>query len=506
MSKLKLAFMAVAITATQTAMGGGLLTNTNQSISFLRNPARDGAIATDGVYYNPAGVAFMPEGWHFMFNWQYATQTRTATTTNPLFTLGAKNDGKTTKRYKGDATAPFLPSVQAAWNKGRWSWQFNFAVVGGGGKATFDNGLGSFEGAVADIGQQLGSAMQQLQAAGIAVPAITGYDMDSYMQGHQFYFGFTLGAAYKVTDNLSVYGGLRALYGTASYKAKIDNIRVLSDKVSYNLPDFMETVTDGITSTTAAVVGRYMAAGMTQQEALQQPAVQQLVATGEAMAQRAEQLAPYANGVNLQSDQHGFGIAPIVGVDYKVGNFNFAAKYEFRTRMALKNKSTVKEAMAIEAVNQFQDGTSVREDTPALLTLGAQWSVAPGVRINGGYHHFYDKQSKKYADKQKLLSGGTDEYLGGVEWEPAKKLTVSTGFQITRYGLTDAYMSDLSFVVNSWSFGLGAKYRVSDKVAVEAAYFQTNYGDYDTAVSATGIQNSFTRTNHVAGVGVELTL
>lgn len=498
--------MALAISASQASLAGGLLTNTNQSINFLRNPARDGAIGIDGTYYNPAGVVFMPEGLHLAFSWQYATQTRTPTTTNPLFALGAKNNGQTTKRYKGEATAPFLPSLQAAYNKGKWSLQFNFAVTGGGGKATFDNGLGSFEGAVAGIGKQLGGAMEQLKAAGIAVPGITGYDMDSYMQGKQYYFGFTVGTAYKITDNLSVYGGLRALYGTASYKAKIDNIRVLSGTNAYTLPQFMETVSGGITATTAAVMGKYEGDGMTHELAMQQPAVQQLVATGEKMTAQATQLAPYANGVNLQSDQSGFGIAPIIGVDYKVGNFNFGAKYEFRTRMSLENKSTVKEAMAIEAVNQFQDGTSVREDCPALLTVGAQWNVVPTVRVNGGYHHFYDRQSKKYGNKQKLLSGGTDEYLGGVEWDAAKKLTVSSGFQITRYGLTDKYMSDMSFVVNSWSFGLGAKYQVSDKVAVEAAYFQTNYGDYDTAKTEAGVQNSFTRTNKVLGVGVQVSL
>ena len=32
------------------AYAGGILTNTNQSIDFLRNPARDGAIGLDGVY------------------------------------------------------------------------------------------------------------------------------------------------------------------------------------------------------------------------------------------------------------------------------------------------------------------------------------------------------------------------------------------------------------------------------------------------------------------------
>ena len=44
----------------QTAVfAGGLLTNTNQSFIFGRNFARDGVIAIDGVYSNPAGVAFL---------------------------------------------------------------------------------------------------------------------------------------------------------------------------------------------------------------------------------------------------------------------------------------------------------------------------------------------------------------------------------------------------------------------------------------------------------------
>ena len=37
------------------AFAGGILTNTNQSVAFLKNPARDAAIGLDGVYSNPAG-------------------------------------------------------------------------------------------------------------------------------------------------------------------------------------------------------------------------------------------------------------------------------------------------------------------------------------------------------------------------------------------------------------------------------------------------------------------
>ena len=56
---------------------GGILTNTNQSIAFNRNMARDGIIGIDGVYSNPAGIAFMPKGLHLSFNNQSAFQTRT---------------------------------------------------------------------------------------------------------------------------------------------------------------------------------------------------------------------------------------------------------------------------------------------------------------------------------------------------------------------------------------------------------------------------------------------
>ena len=34
---------------TNVALAGGILTNTNQSIDFVRNPSRDAAIGLDGV-------------------------------------------------------------------------------------------------------------------------------------------------------------------------------------------------------------------------------------------------------------------------------------------------------------------------------------------------------------------------------------------------------------------------------------------------------------------------
>ena len=152
---------------------GGLLTNTNQNAAFLRNPARDGAIGIDGVYSNPAGVAFLPDGLHLSLNFQSAYQTREITSVFGPFAYGAGNRGESSKLFKGDAKAPVVPSLQAAYNRGRWSYSFNFAIGGGGGKCAFEDGLGSFESQAALL-PLLGSEM-----------GINSYSLDSYMRGRQ---------------------------------------------------------------------------------------------------------------------------------------------------------------------------------------------------------------------------------------------------------------------------------------------------------------------------------
>ena len=247
-----------------------------------------------------------------------------------------------------------------------------------------------------------------------------------------------------------------------------------------------------------------------------QAAGAQLQATGEQLQASAETLAPYANGVNLKSDQTGWGVAPVIGIDYKTGSFNFAAKYEFKTRMRMKNNSDLKEATVISATNKYVNGSSVPEDSPALLSVGAQWSFLDNARLNLGYHHFFDTDAHWYEHSEKLLDGGTNEYLAGVEWDINDRLTVSAGGQLTRYQLTKEYMNDMSFVVNSYSFGFGLNYKVSDRVKLSAAYFQTNYEHFDMDTPAQQMEslgleipaghNSFTRTNRVLGAGIEITL
>ena len=455
MKKIRLCCLTImAAVNVMNAWAGGLLTNTNQNIEFLRNPARDAAIGIDGVYSNPAGVLFLGEGFHLSLNIQNAHQTRTVSSWSDLYKLGINNNNSNFKEFEGEADAPIIPSIQAAYNKGKWSYQFGFAITGGGGKCTFDYGIPTFESSIAMISSQLGAF------------GATGYDMNAFMEGRQYYFGFTAGAAYKVNENLSVYGGLRLLYGNASYKAKVDNIKVNTTNGAVAFDKFLD-------------------------------AANQIVEGGLA------HLEPYREGVNLMCDQTAWGVAPIIGIDYKLGKLNLAAKYEFKTRMRMKNKSTVKEASLISAVNKFKDGEKVDEDSPALLTIGAQYEILPSLRVMAGWHHYFDVDTKQYT---KDMLGDSNEYLFGAEYDICKKLQISAGMQRTAYNLKDAGINDISFNVSSYSYGFGIGYNVTDKIQVNAAWFQTLYDDYDKAPDAIGVKNSFTRTNRVIGLGVNFTL
>ncbi len=95
--------------------------------------------------------------------------------------------------------------------------------------------------------------------------------------------------------------------------------------------------------------------------------------------------------------------------------------------------------------------------------------------------------------------------MAGVEWDVSDRLNVSIGGQLTRYGLTDEYMNDISFVVNSYSLGLGFSYKVKENVTLSAAYFQTNYDKYTREnYPSTGVSDAFTRTNYVLGASCQV--
>ena len=473
MRKISLIGFVMLIVSIPT-FAGDYLTNTNQNAAFLRMIARGASIDVDGVYSNPAGLAFLPkDGLQVALTIQSAYQTRDIAATSPLWTM----DGQTTVRnYEGKASAPVIPSIHAVYKKGDWVFSGSFAIVGGGGKASFDNGLPMFDAAAISLATS---------ASGVILKP-NMYNINSAMEGRQYIYGFQLGASYKINKHFSVFAGARMNYFTGGYKGYL-NI-ALKDGVAQQLG--------------AAMVQQIMAAN---------PGMSLEQATQAAQAQSGPLLQKLDNTkIELDCDQTGWGLTPIIGVDAKFGKLNLAAKYEFKANMNIENNTHKLEFpdAAAAYMAPYQHGVNTPSDLPSMLSVAASYEFLPSLRASVEYHFFDDKNAGMANGKQKFLTKGTNEYLAGIEWDVTKQLTVSCGGQITDYGLSNDYQSDTSFSCDSYTLGFGAKLKLSERAALNVGYMWTTYDDY-TKVSqnynGTGLSgtNVYSRTNKVFGLSID---
>ncbi len=236
--------------------------------------------------------------------------------------------------------------------------------------------------------------------------------------------------------------------------------------------------------------------------------------------------------LRLDCIQRGFGVAPIVSVDYHNGPLTIAARYEFRTKISTENdtkelsariKNTDPATVSLmpyiegdlalaqfgDKVAAYQDGTEVRYDMPSLLVAAVGYEFTPNFRAALEYHFFDDTHAKMYGGREKTLDHGTHEILAGVEYDINEKFTVSCGGQRTDYGLSDAYQQNTSFACDSYSVGLGGAWNINEKMRLNVSYFCSLYSDYKKGplqnyqgTPYTGTE-TYSRTNHVIGVGLD---
>ena len=211
--------LAAAICAAAfTAKAGGYVTNTNQNVAFLRNPAQNAVIGVQGAYFNPAGIGFMDNGWHLAFDVQTALQRRYTTSTYEPLKYGVDNEGRGYKKYTGKSFVPALPHLSLAFKHDNLFASFHFGVVSGGGKAKYDQGLGSFEAPVAMIPALINNL------AGSQM--VTGYDVDVNLTGEQYNFAGQLNIGYKINPQWSVSAGVRLNYISNYYLGSLRNIQL----------------------------------------------------------------------------------------------------------------------------------------------------------------------------------------------------------------------------------------------------------------------------------------
>ncbi|MFH1049956.1 MAG: outer membrane protein transport protein [bacterium] len=452
-NKFLILFALVLFTG-ETVFAGGIVTNTNQSAAYTRMLVRDASTDMDAVYYNPAGLTFLPEGLFISLNNQSIFQTRKVT--NDYAYLNSDE-------FNGTASAPLFPGVYAGYKTGDFVFSLGFNPVGGGGSAEWEKGLPSFQLPIADLVPGLG--------AKFGGPQNVGYSTDIFFEGTSVYYGIQGGVSYKINDMISVFAGVRYNIAQNTYAGHLQNTTISTPLT----PDGMRADTFLI----RYVASQYKA----DKERCAAAGIMDSAAYYGALEFSTNKQAELLGDQEADVEQTGSGITPIFGVNFNLldNALNIGLKYEMNTAMKLKNKTTkdIKvgfDAVAMQNITQFPDGQEKNADIPALLSVGASYKVTKELAVALGFHYYFD-QSANWDGLQDSLDGNSYEFGLGLEYTLNDDLLVSAGFLNAANGCGNAYQTDLNHTLGSNSIALGGKYMIMDQLAVNVGFIYTMYDD-----------------------------
>jgi len=472
----------------------------------------------------------MNDGWHLAFYSQTIFQDKTVDSQYPLL-----NDGN----YKGEVSVPVFPTAMAVYKRDNWAFSLGFGPNGGGGSATFNRGLPSFEIPISKVVPAL-SDLRQVDPS----LAVTGYDANLSFEGSSVFWGIQLGATYKVNKVFSVFGGVRYLPSKNVYKGSIENIQlaVAGNKVpaaafltqtsglvsglatqagaaSVSLKGTAEMlqpfVDNGVgtytlsqledngildAATCAQIAGGLKSIGFsqTQIDAMTVADVKGgFSSAASSYHEKSAQLQQSGTALNdaaaslgdkyVETTQTGAGYTPMIGINIAPNNdFNVALRYEMKTNLNLTNSTKV------DDLGLFPDGEQARNDIPAILAAGVGYKANQWLETQVSYSLYFDKNVNwgpnvrdiaVWEDvdptqiRQRQIDHNYWELALGLQFNVNKKFAVSVGGMRSAAGIAADYQSDFSYSNPSYTGALGFMWKVADRLTLDAGFSNTYYQD-----------------------------
>lgn len=479
----KLLTIISAFAVTGSLFAGGLVTNNNQSALFTRLQSRNASTDIDAVYFNPAGLTKLSDGFHFSLSNQTIGQTKTVNTTYAYLTTSPKD-------YVGKVSAPIFPDVYAVYKTGKLAFSFGFNPVGGGGGAEYANGLPSFEMQIADMVPALIYKLTQLDNAILSGTGndphfrnITGYSANIYFKGSSTYFGAQLNASYAINDMFSVALGARMVLATNKYSGYIKDVTI----------------------TTPATYGGVQSPGAY---------FRTIAALVPSQATTLNATAAYlddATSVDADAVMKGTGYTPIISVNFSPNDMiNASLKYEFKTKLEMT--TTVNDNKDAEGMF-IQDSVAIA-DLPAILSAGIDVRPFESLLLSGSFNYYFDKNVDYDGQPDVELNKIDKNFLEfglGAQYDINEAFAVSAGWQGTITGVNDNYQSDLTYSTNTNTIGAGLGYKINDMIGLNLGGSYTFYDEGHKSynhVNQLGMlvptADIYNKTTWVVAVGVDL--
>jgi long-subunit fatty acid transport protein len=520
---------------------GGIVTNTNNSATWTRNPSTAATLGVDAVYYNPAATTTLGKGLFLSLSNQSIFQKRE---------VDNSYSGLNQSLFKGSVDAPFFPTLYAAYNLNKFSFSFGFNPIGGGGSAEFKKGLPSFEIPISDLVPSLGSQ------------GVNDYRLNSYFKGSSVYYGYQFGVAYKVSDQVSIFAGVRYVNAKNKYEGYLKDVNVQMNGQWVSPRPILLGVSGalaGVASTLQPLVENLPSITLAQAEgygilpSANRAALEQgLLGLGVPQAEISTMDLTHVQGKfmeqsvkasitsNLLRDQEvdveqtGSGICPIIGANFSLldHKLNIGLKYEFATQMEVKNKTKLDFVMdsvpaigtkPATATTMFPNGAKTPSDMPALLSIGVSYKLLEKLSVSGSLYYFFDK-SVEYGktlpnEEGKQVFVGNDKVIDnnffdlgfGAEYSLTKKLLVSTGYLYGKVDVNQKYQADINHTITCHTLCFGGKYAASPifdfSLGLSWNLYETGkkHAAFSTLSPEIALE-TYQRNTFMVGVGVDIKL
>lgn len=345
--KCLVSLLLFGMAGTANVVAQGYLSDmTTANAVLTRDPARQASTGIDAVITNPAGTALLEDGFHFSVNGIFSYQ-KIESTINESSSVLHSHDTR------------ILPAVQLAYKKNRWSVSASFYSAGGYGVRKMLDGSGLANNFLAygveasdafnDLNESFKSNIaHMLVVAGLTdqqIPDIKTEDqyalLTNDMSSSLYNWDIRVGGSYKISDNFSAYVGVKVNHVNNSKKIPL-GLRITrpSTGQTWNSQDYFKMF-------------------------------DQIISNSDLSEDSKKYLSEVLDAISLEDDiissimersNNGWGVTPVIGLDYKINKFNFGIKYEFESRINVNN-------------------SDYHFNVPSVLSFGGNWQTSNRVRL-----------------------------------------------------------------------------------------------------------------------------
>lgn len=441
MKKL-IAGFAVSAAFAASVFASGVENKTNLSTGYLRNPSRNTENERpEAAFYNIAGTAFLKDGiWVGGGNQFVFKEYKNKLDTNDAY----KSYGISDYESSDDTTVWLYPDLNAVYKKGRWAIFTNFGVYAGGGALEFSEGTSATTLMFLSGANQMKSGAEQYSSlATLATTAGNTGAASKYKESAQNYgalaqaslamaqkhtldvtsitYGIQLGAAYLVTDWLSLSAAYRYTIGTQEMTLKCNN------------------------ATFTAING----------------------------------------GNKISYEAKGYGQSMVFGIHAKppvVPKLDLSVQYQTLSRIDY-DVSHVKGNIA--QYYDITNSSEFRTDLPAVLNLGAGYHVLDNLYASMSFNYYFNNFAKQNSILGETDYDNSWEIALGVDYRFCKYVGASLGASYGKQGITDTSNSTFNPVLSNVVIGGGFEIYPTDQLTLSISCLYTNYFDADYYLDGT---------------------